>query len=159
MAWILSQRIAALTEAYPEVRVIGLYWDQGESDGMTTVRQDTGIPELPFFIRKHVFDWDNIGAIIAFCDLGFAATGAPGYREEEIKKVVAHRIHYVLESYRQADGGLSSYLDRCIPTWLKGDMAPAMPQGNVFGWGISVRSMTPTHSLRWAKRSLPGRRP
>lgn len=75
-----SKGMAELTEAYPEVRVIGLYWDQGESDGIenkadeyaknltgfiATVRRDTGIPELPFFIRKHVFDWDNIDTIIA----------------------------------------------------------------------------------------------
>ena len=31
---------------------------------------------------------------------------------------------------------LSSYLDRCIPTWLKWDMAPAILQGDAFGWGI-----------------------
>jgi hypothetical protein len=72
----------------------------------------------------------------AFYDLAIAATSAPGYREEEIKKVAAHRVHYILESYRQADGGLSSYLNHCIPTWLKWDMAPAIPQGDAFGWGI-----------------------
>ena len=72
----------------------------------------------------------------AFYDLAIAATSAPGYREEEIKKVAAHRIHYILESHRQVDGGLSSYLDRCIPTWLKWDMAPAILQGDAFGWGI-----------------------
>ena len=48
----------------------------------------------------------------AFYDLTIAATSAPGYREEEIKKVAAHRIPYILESHRQVDGGLSSYLDR-----------------------------------------------
>lgn len=72
----------------------------------------------------------------AFYDLGLASTGAPGYREEEIRKLAALRIHYILESHRQADGGLSSYLDRCIPTWLKWDMAPTIPQGDAFGWGI-----------------------
>ena len=75
-----SEGMAELTGSYPEIRVIGLYWDQGESDGIenradeyaanltsfiATVRKDTGIPQLPFFIRKHVFDWDNIDAIIA----------------------------------------------------------------------------------------------
>jgi hypothetical protein len=27
-------------------------------------------------------------------------------------------------------------VDHCIPTWLKFDMAPALPQGDAFGWGI-----------------------
>ena len=72
----------------------------------------------------------------AFYDLALAWTSAPGHREEEIRKLAAHRIHYILESHRQADGGLSSYLDRCIPTWLKWDMAPAAAQGDAFGWGI-----------------------
>ena len=72
----------------------------------------------------------------AFYDLAMAATSAPGYREEEIKKVAAHRVNYVLNAYRQADRGISSYLDCCIPTWLKYDMAPKLPQGDAFGWGI-----------------------
>ncbi len=72
----------------------------------------------------------------AFYDLAIAAPSAPGYREEEIRKVAAHRVHYILESHRQSDRGLSSYLDRCIPTWLKWDMAPAILQGDAFGWGI-----------------------
>ena len=69
-----------LVGAYPEVRVVGLYWDQGESDGIdnkadeyaenlggfiATVRRDTGLLELPFFIRKHIFTWPNIDTIIA----------------------------------------------------------------------------------------------
>ncbi len=59
--------------------MIGLYWDQGESDGkdaadayeanlnhfIDVVRRDTGIPKLPFFIRKHIFRWPNIDTIIA----------------------------------------------------------------------------------------------
>jgi len=72
----------------------------------------------------------------AFYDLAMAWTSAPGYRREEIQKLAAYRISYILESHRQADGGISSYTDRCIPTWLKWDMAPAVPQGDVFGWGI-----------------------
>ena len=58
---------------------MGLYWDQGESDGkdaadayeanlnhfIDVVRRDTGIPKLPFFIRKHIFRWPNIDTIIA----------------------------------------------------------------------------------------------
>ena len=81
----------------------------------------------------HLFPCEEFDA---FYDLAIAATSAPGYREEEIRKLAAHRIHYILQSHRQADGGLSSYLDRCIPTWLKWDMAPAIPQGDAFGWGI-----------------------
>ena len=66
--WLESYRegMAQLRERYPEVRVMGLYWDQGESDGkkaadeyeanlthfIDVVRRDTGIPELTFFIRK-----------------------------------------------------------------------------------------------------------
>ena len=68
-----------LVKLYPEVRVVGLYWDQGESDGesaadeyennlanfIEAVRRDTGIPKLKFFIRKHIFNWPNIDKIIA----------------------------------------------------------------------------------------------
>lgn len=79
--WLESYRegIASLKKDYPEVRVIGLYWDQGESDGdkaateyeanlthfISVLRRDTGIPQLPFFIRKHIFRWPNIDTIIA----------------------------------------------------------------------------------------------
>jgi hypothetical protein len=72
--------IAQLSREYPEVRVVGLYWDQGESDGIdgkhgeyaanlknliATVRKDTGLPTLPIFIRKHIFKGPNIDAIIS----------------------------------------------------------------------------------------------
>jgi len=74
------EAMASLKKEYPEVRVVGLYWDQGESDGIdrkhaeyaenlagfaATVRRDTGVPQLKLLIRKHVFDWPNIDAIIA----------------------------------------------------------------------------------------------
>lgn len=72
----------------------------------------------------------------AFYDIAMALTSAPGYRLEEIKKLAAYRVNYILESHRQSDRGISSYLDRCIPTWLKYDMAPAVPQGDAFAWGI-----------------------
>ena len=101
-------------------------------------RADKIIDSVLRVMEKPTYD-DNLfpcEEFDAFYDLALAATSAPGYREGEIKKVAAHRIHYILESYRQADGGLSSYLDRCIPTWLKWDMAPAVPQGDAFGWGI-----------------------
>jgi len=72
--------MAQLIDEYPEVRVIGLYWDQGESDGIDkkhgeyarnlasfvdAVRRDTGVPKLKIFIRKHIFNWPNIDAITA----------------------------------------------------------------------------------------------
>jgi hypothetical protein len=72
--------LAQLSREYPEVRVIGLYWDQGEADGkdgkhgeyvanlknlIATVRKDTGLPKLPVFIRKHIFNAPNIDAIIS----------------------------------------------------------------------------------------------
>ena len=80
--WLRYYRdgMAELAGTYPEVRVIGLYWDQGESDGIenkageyaenltrfiATVRRDTGIPQLPFFVRRHIFTWENIDTIIA----------------------------------------------------------------------------------------------
>ena len=72
----------------------------------------------------------------AFYDLAIAWTSAPGYREEEIRRLAATRISYILESHTQADCGVSSYTDRCIPTWLMWDMAPANAQGDAFGWGI-----------------------
>lgn len=69
--------MAQLVRDYPEVRVVGLYWDQGESDGdkagdylgnltrfLAAVRRDTGLPDLSVFIRKHIFDWNNIDTII-----------------------------------------------------------------------------------------------
>ncbi len=75
--------LAQLRRDYPEVRVVGLYWDQGESDGIdgkhneyaanlsklvSAVRRDTGVPQLKIFIRKHIFNWKNIDAIIAAQD-------------------------------------------------------------------------------------------
>jgi hypothetical protein len=74
------QGMAQLTKEYPEVRVVGLYWDQGEADGVdnkadeylrnltdffATLRKDTGLPNLPVYLRKHVFNWPNIDTIIA----------------------------------------------------------------------------------------------
>ena len=62
-------------------------------------------------------------------------------RDEEIKKLAAYRIGHILDTRRRDDGGISSYADRCIPTWLKWDMAPALPQGDVFGWCIYSAGM------------------
>ena len=57
-----------LRKRYDKIRVIGLYWDQGESDRpkaeeygnnlrslFAAFRRDIGIPELPIFVRKHLF--------------------------------------------------------------------------------------------------------
>ena len=72
--------MATLSETYPEIRVVGLYWDQGETDGINgkhgeyaknlkafiaAIRRDTHVPELNVFVRKHIFNWPNIDAIIA----------------------------------------------------------------------------------------------
>ena len=60
--------LADLRKRYEKVRVIGLYWDQGESDRpkakqygknlralFAALRKDTGIPDLQIFVRKHLF--------------------------------------------------------------------------------------------------------
>ena len=57
-----------LKKRYNKVRVIGLYWDQGESDRpkaqdygknlralFAAFRKDTGMPNLQIFVRKHLF--------------------------------------------------------------------------------------------------------
>jgi hypothetical protein len=72
----------------------------------------------------------------AFYNIALAWTSAPGYREQDIRRLAALRTAYILNTRRQADRGLSSFVDRCIPTWLDFDMAPAIPQGDAFGWGI-----------------------
>lgn len=60
--------ISDLQKRYDKVRVMGLYWDQGESDRpraqayaenlrtlFAALRRDTGIPDLQIFVRKHLF--------------------------------------------------------------------------------------------------------
>lgn len=60
--------MADLKKRCKNVRVLGLYWDQGESDRpkaneygknlrglFAAFRKDTGIPDLPIFVRKHLF--------------------------------------------------------------------------------------------------------
>lgn len=67
-----------LVKEYPEVRVIGLYWDQGESDKphadeyydnlknlIAAFRRDMGIPDLKFFIRKHIYQFRKVEIIAA----------------------------------------------------------------------------------------------
>jgi hypothetical protein len=75
---ITRKGLAQLSGEYPEVRVIGLYWDQGESDTghadayaenlanfIATFRKDSGIPELKVFIRKHIYRGGAMDSIIA----------------------------------------------------------------------------------------------
>jgi hypothetical protein len=70
--------MAELSKTYPEVRVVGLYWDQGESDKkkaedyaanltnfIARFRKDSGLPNLKFFIRKHMYDFVNTDALVA----------------------------------------------------------------------------------------------
>ena len=77
----------------------------------------------------------------AFYDVAIAWTTVPGYREETIRKLAAFRIAHIVRTHTQADGGISSFTDRCIPTWLAWPMAPAIPQGDVFGWSIYTSGM------------------
>ena len=75
-----TRGMSQLRASYTEIRVIGLYWDQGESDGregkankyeknltnfFSAVRRETDIPKLKIFVRKHLFNWDDIDIIIA----------------------------------------------------------------------------------------------
>ena len=65
----LDGAMADLNKRYQNVRVIGLYWDQGEGDvskasdyqqNLTTLfaalRRDIGIPELQIYVRKMMFN-------------------------------------------------------------------------------------------------------
>ena len=62
--------------------------------------------------------------------LVLAARKTAGIRTEEIQKLAAYRIGRVLDLYQKPDGGLSYYLDRCLPGWGDCDMAPSLPQGD-----------------------------
>lgn len=72
----------------------------------------------------------------AFYDIAVASDHIEGYREKEILKLAAYRISYILDTHLQTDEGLASYPNRCIPTWLNWDMAPAEAQGDAFGLAI-----------------------
>jgi len=76
--WVgfVQKALAQLSKEYPDVRVVGLYWDQGEADTghaqeyasnlrnlITTFRKDSGLPRLKVFIRKHLFA--NMGPVVA----------------------------------------------------------------------------------------------
>ncbi len=71
-----KQGMNQLKQEYPEVRVVGLYWDQGESDKkhadayyenlnsfIATFRKDSGLPDLKVFVRKHIYDFANVQVI------------------------------------------------------------------------------------------------
>jgi len=61
--------LGQLAAKYPEVRVVGLYWDQGESDTgpeavhyerifrnlVTRIRANAKLPDLKVFTRKHIY--------------------------------------------------------------------------------------------------------
>ena len=106
--------------------------------GLTVPRADTLIDSVLAKMYHPGYD-DNLfpcEEFDAFYDLAAANDHAPGYRREEILKLAAHRIAFILDTHLQADEGLASYPDHCIPTWLMWDMAPATPQGDAFGLAI-----------------------
>ncbi|QDU97380.1 sialate O-acetylesterase [Lignipirellula cremea] len=68
-----NRGMTQLNKEYPEVRVVGMYWDQGESDKkkadeyhanlknfIAVFRKDSGIPDLKVFVRKHIYDFQNV---------------------------------------------------------------------------------------------------
>ena len=106
--------------------------------GLTVPRADTLIDSVLAKMYHPRYD-DNLfpcEEFDAFYDLAAANDHAPGYRREEILKLAAHRIAFILDTHLQDDEGLASYPDHCIPTWLMWDMAPAVPQGDAFGLAI-----------------------
>ncbi len=72
----------------------------------------------------------------AFYDIAAGWQQVPEYRRDEVLKWAAYRISFILNTHVQEDEGLASYPDHCIPTWLKWDMAPPLPQGDAFGLAI-----------------------
>jgi hypothetical protein len=75
-----------LQNRYEVVCVIGLYWDQGESDRpqaeeygkhlralFAALRKDTGIPDLPIFVRKHLFQHGD-GSFVPILQAQFEVT-------------------------------------------------------------------------------------
>ena len=109
-----------------------------EPMGLTVPRAETLIDSVLAKMYHPEYD-DNLfpcEEFDAFYDLAAANDHAPGYRREEILKLAAHRIAFILDTRLQADEGLASYPDHCIPTWLKWDMAPSVAQGDAFGLAI-----------------------
>ena len=54
-----------------------------------------------------------------------------GYREEELKKLAAHRIVRIVQLVQQADGGFSATRTCCTTSFVGFDMAPPILQGDV----------------------------
>ena len=64
------------------------------------------------------------------------------YRREEIRKLAAHRIVFMLRHHQQPDGGLSSRPDCCQTGWNGIEMAPAKPQGDALAFATLTRSIS-----------------
>ncbi len=109
-----------------------------EPMGLTVPRAETLIDSVLAKMYHPEYDDDLFPCeeFDAFYDLAAANDHAPGYRREEILKLAAHRIAFILDTRLQSDEGLASYPDHCIPTWLKWDMAPSVAQGDAFGLAI-----------------------
>jgi hypothetical protein len=69
-----NHAMADLKKRYKKIRIMGIYWDQGESDGsqakeyggnlqalISALRDDTGMSDLKFYVRKHLFYHGNKG--------------------------------------------------------------------------------------------------
>lgn len=69
----ITPAMANLKKRYDNVRVVGMYWDQGESDEkqarryednlqklFAALREDTGLPDLPIYVREQgIFQHDK----------------------------------------------------------------------------------------------------
>ena len=73
--------------------------------------------------------WYNINRAMYYVDIN-------QFPMEDIKKIAAWRIIHILDHYSTDDGGIRSYLDGCIPTWLNVDMAPKKMQSDPFGLSL-----------------------
>ena len=109
-----------------------------EPMGLTVYHADRLIDSVLATVYHPDYDQDLFPCeeFDAFYDIAVAWNHVEGYREEEILKLAAHRISYILDTHLQADEGLASYPDRCIPTWLSWDMAPVEAQADAFGMAI-----------------------
>ena len=76
-------------------------------------------------------EWDN------WYVLALALEPAGGHRREEVLALAARRIARVLHIFRQPDGGLSFFPDRCNSNWVGFDMAPGpIAQADAMAPGI-----------------------
>jgi hypothetical protein len=73
--------------------------------------------------------WYNINRAMYYVDIN-------DFPVEDIKKIAAWRIIHILDHYTTDDGGIRSYLNGCIPTWLNIDMAPKKMQSDPFGLSL-----------------------